>query len=196
MHFLTRAHPQATCTVVAAQEVQQPLWEAADTRIRVVADERVSVGSAANRQGTVLHDLRRVTATVAPQPAAARQGKAPQTYTLLTDRWDLTALEVVQAYLWRWQIELFFRWLKSHLHLPHLLGHSRQAVVLSVWLALVVHLLTVLAARRLGRARRSPALLRWLAIVYQHLTAAELAPPATPRQLSFAIWQPAVWFPP
>jgi hypothetical protein len=64
---------------------------------------------------------------------------------------------VVQYYLWRWQIELFFRWLKSHLALDRPLGFSANAVQLSVWLALILHLLALLAARVLGLAHRSPS---------------------------------------
>jgi hypothetical protein len=105
IHFVTRVHPQARVAVLAQQEVQAPLV-AGGSRITSQADAEVAVGSANNRQGTLLSGLRQVVALVEPGPAAARQGKGPQTYTLLTDRWDLTAAEVVQAYLWRWQIEI------------------------------------------------------------------------------------------
>ena len=68
-------------------------------------DQRVTVGSAKNQAGAVLPGLRLVTAAVAPKPAAARRGAKPVVYEILTDRWDLDALEVVQVYLWRWTIE-------------------------------------------------------------------------------------------
>jgi Transposase DDE domain len=179
IHVVTRAHPQATVTVVHQHAVQAPLWQGAGSRIQVIADETVDIGSSANRAGTVLPGWRRVTATVAPTAVAARQGRGPLTYTVLTDRWDLTAIEVVQTYLWRWQIELFFRWLKSHLHLCQVLGYSYNAVLLSIWLTCLVHLLCLLAAAALGRQRTSPQLLAVLAAVFRSLTALELRPPTS-----------------
>ena len=183
VHFVSRLHPQAAYRVVEDRPVQAPLPGLDGGRIRVLSDQRIHLGSATNRAGAVLRGLRLVTARVQPTPAAARQGHQPVTYRLLTDRWDLSAAEVVQLYLWRWEIELFFRWLKSHLRLPRLLGTSPQAVELSVWLALVVHLLAVLAAHALGYARRSPALLRQLPFALAQLSPADLRVPAA-RQLA------------
>jgi len=184
VHVVTRVHPQAALHVEANLPVAQPLPGLPVGRIRVQADQRVTVGSANNRAGAVLPGLRRVTAVVQPQPAAARRGAQPVTYQVLTDRWDLTAEQVVQLYLWRWQIELFLRWLKRHVRLPRLLGASRNAVELTVWLAIIVHLLTVLAAHALGWARRTPTLLAQLAWALAHLSPADLPdPPAVAQQL-------------
>ncbi len=134
--------------------------DGAGGRLVVARDQRVTVGSAHNQKGTVLPGLRLVTATVAPTPDAARHGAQPVVYHILTDRHDLDAAEVVHLYLWRWQIEQFFRWLKSDVHLPRLLGYSRPAIELTVWLAVIVPLLSLLAAHARGLRRRSPALLR------------------------------------
>lgn len=179
VHFVSRLHPQAALHIEEERPVQAPLPGLPAERITILSDQRVRVGSANNRAGAALCGLRLVTACVAPSPDAARHGAQPVRYRLLTDRWDLSAAEIVQLYLWRWQIELFFRWLKSHLHLPHLLGYSPQAVALSLWLALVVHLLSVLAAHTLGQRRRSPTLLRQcaLAVFLLHPDDLTLLPP-------------------
>jgi hypothetical protein len=180
VHFVIRRHPQARITVEADLPIQAPLPGLPPGRITVLHDQRLTLGSPNNRRGAVLPGLRLVTARVAPQPAAARQGAAPVQYAILTDRWDLPADEVVQLYLWRWQIELFFRWLKRYVRLPQLLGYSRNAVELTLILALLVHLLTVLAAHALGWARRSPTLRARLGWLLGQLTAAEVdaIPPA------------------
>ena len=177
VHLVTRRHPQATVAVEAELPIQPPLPNADGGRIAVVADRRISLGSPNNRAGAVLRGRRLVTADVLPRAKTGHRTPPPRRYEILTDRWDLTAAEVVQVYLWRWQIELFLRWLKGQLHLPRLLGHSENAVELSVWLAVLVHLLTLLAARALGLARRSPLLLRRLAAALQHLDPAALDPP-------------------
>jgi Transposase DDE domain len=169
VHVVTRRYPSTTLTVEADQPIQPPLPDVDGGRIAIVADQRVTLGTAATRTGAVLTGWRLVTADVTPRLRAGHRSPHPRRYEILTDRWDLTAAEVVQVYLWRWQIELFLRWLKHHLHLPRLLGYSENAVELSVWLAILVHLLTLLAAHALGLARRSPLLLARLAAAFQHL---------------------------
>jgi hypothetical protein len=169
VHLVTRLYPGTTVTVEAEQPIQPPLPDADGGRISVVADRRVTLGSPNNHTSAVLPGLRLVTADVTPRVKTGHRSPTPRRYELVTDRWDLTAAEVVQAYLWRWQIELFLRWLKRHLHLPRLLGYSENAVELSVWLTVLVHLLTLLAARALGLVRRSPLLLARLAAAFQHL---------------------------
>ena len=180
VHFVTRTHPQASVTVTATLPVGDPTTPTGDlARITVQSDEAVTIGSVNNRASAVVTGLRRVTAEVAPTPTAQRLHKGTTTYTLLTDRWDLPAAEVVLVYLTRWQIELFFRWLKSHVKLTRLLGYSENAVQLSIWLAICVHLLSVLAARVLGQARRTPAIL----VLLRQAVATLPAPPtrlATP----------------
>lgn len=188
VHFVTRLHPQAAVGEVLDLEVQAPLPlpEGAAGRITVQADRRVTVGSPSNKRGAVLPGLRVVVATVQPLPAAARRGTHDVVYHLLTDRWDLEAAAVVQLYLWRWQIELFFRWLKSFLHLPRLLGYSENAVLMTIWLAVISHLLTLLATHALGFVRRGPTLLALLPLAFAHLTPHDLASCAVPpRQLAF-----------
>lgn len=186
VHFISRRQAQATLVVEAEQPVQPPLPGLDGGRITVHRDQGVTLGSPNNRAGAVLPGLRLVTAEVAPAPRAARSGGAPVVYELLTDRWDLSAAEVVQGYLWRWQIELFFRWLKRQVGLPRWLGYSRNAVELTVWLAIAVHLLLVLLAWARGQRRRSPALLDDLRWALAHLRLTEVGAPA--HQLAFPGW--------
>jgi hypothetical protein len=169
VHVVTRRYPGTIVTVEADRPIQPPLPDVDGGRIAVVTDQRVALGTPATRTGVVLTGWRLVTADVTPRLRTGHRSPAPRRYEVLTDRWDLDAAEVVQAYLWRWQIELFFRWLKHHLNLPRLLGYSEHAVETSVWLAVIVHLLTLLAAHALGLARRSPILLARLAAALLHL---------------------------
>ncbi len=184
VHLVTRLYPKTTVAVEEDRPIQPPLPDVDGGRIAVVADQRVTLGSPNNHTSVVLPGLRLVTADVVPRIKTGHRTPTPRRYEIVTDRWDLTAAEVVQVYLWRWQIELFLRWLKSHIRLPRLLGYSENAVELSVWLAILVHLLTLLAARSLGLARRSPLLLARLAAAFQHLDpTAYTIPPPIPAQL-------------
>lgn len=47
---------------------------------------------------------------------------------ILTNVTDLTAEEIGDVYRYRWQIELFFKWIKQHLTVKHFFGQSHQAV--------------------------------------------------------------------
>lgn len=185
IHFVTRLHPQARVQVLADRPCQQPLADLPAHRGRIEKDQRILLGSPNNRRTTRLLVLRLVTATVAPLPRAVRQGAQPITYQILTDRFDLPASEVVQLYLDRWQIELFFRWLKRVVKLIRPLGTGSRAVVaLSVWLAVLIHLLTVLAAHALALPRRTPALLFLLRTILCSLDLVLLDDLPPPIQLS------------
>lgn len=170
VHLVSRLHPQAYLELQEDLPVQQHLPGMPQGRISVLTDQRVSLGSPNNRAGAVISGMRLVTAIVQPLPKAARRGAQPVTYRILTDRWDLMALEVIQLYLWRWQIELFLRWLKSHVHIGRLLGFSPNAVELTVWLALAVHLMALMATHALGLNRRSPGLLWQLTLALIQLS--------------------------
>jgi hypothetical protein len=72
-----------------------------------------------------------------------RRGK-PRTLRLLTNLPDLPAHLVAELYRWRWQIELFFRWLKVSANFEHMTSHSRNGVTLGFHIAVIACLLTAL----------------------------------------------------
>lgn len=174
---ISRLHPQAHLRVLAERPVQTAFAELESAMLTIVREAAVSLGSPNNRAGAVLRGMRLIEAVVQPHPRAAKRGAQPVTYRLVTDRWDLTALEVVQCYCWRWSIELFFRWLKRVLRALRWLGYSPNAIELSVVLAIVVHLLCVLLAQAVGLGRHSVALVTLLPGTLAHLGAADRQPP-------------------
>jgi len=188
VHWLSRLNKQATVHVHQKLPLPQtlPLLDAG--RITILKHQVITLGSPNNRAGAVLQNVRRVTARVEPHPKAAKQGDKPVIYDLVTDRWDLDTIEVVQAYVWRWQIEIFFRWLKSHVHLTRWLGYSANAVALTVYLAIVIHLLCALVTRDLGLRQRTPALLRQMAWTLAQLTSDDIPQEMEARQLTFPGW--------
>lgn len=184
VHLVSRLRTQVCVHIEEDFPVQSPLFSSAEHRIQVLYDQRVTVGSPNNRAGAVLHGMRLVTAQVAPRSKARQQGAQPIIYQIISDRWDLTAEEIVEIYLHRWKIELFFRWLKSHIRLPRLLGYSQNAVWLTIWLALLVHLVTILIAHRMNLKRRSPKLLKTIFFMLVAMPAHELHCIPSPAQLS------------
>jgi transposase len=62
----------------------------------------------------------------------------------LTNRFDLKAKEITEIYRERWNIELFFRWVKQYLRIKRFLGTRPNAVYSQIYIALITYLLTVL----------------------------------------------------
>lgn len=63
------------------------------------------------------------------------------TYEFLTNEFDLDALDIAEIYKNRWQIELFFKWIKQHLKIKTFLGTSENAVMTQIWIAMIYYLL-------------------------------------------------------
>lgn len=63
------------------------------------------------------------------------------TYEFLTNALDIPAATVADLYKERWQIELFFKWIKQNLHIKSFLGTSRNAVMTQIWVVLCTYLL-------------------------------------------------------
>ncbi len=64
--------------------------------------------------------------------------------TFLTDQSTLPALTVCQLYKQRWQVELFFKWIKQHLRIRSFYGTSANAVKTQVWIAICVYVLVAI----------------------------------------------------
>ena len=67
----------------------------------------------------------------------------------LTNNFTVPALIIAQLYRCRWQIELFFKWIKQHLRIKSFYGTSDNAVRTQVWIAIAVYLLVALLKKRL-----------------------------------------------
>jgi len=63
------------------------------------------------------------------------------TYEFLTNNFKLAAFTIAQIYKARWQVELFFKWIKQHLRIKTFLGTSKNAVLTQVWVAMCYFLL-------------------------------------------------------
>ena len=75
---------------------------------------------------------------------------AHRSLVLLTNQFDLPAATICELYRRRWQVELFFKWIKQHLRLRAFLGRSQNAVRLQVWAAICAYLLVAIAKKQLG----------------------------------------------
>ena len=67
----------------------------------------------------------------------------------LTNRFDLAATTIARLYKHRWQIDLFFKWLKQNLAVKHFFGNSVNAVKSQIWCAICAYLVVLITIRRL-----------------------------------------------
>ena len=98
----------------------------------IISDEMVVIGTSQNRSENVYRLIKLL------------DTKGNELH-LLTNRFDLSAVEIAEIYKSRWAIELFFKWMKQHLNIKKFYGHSEQAVHNQVYVAMIVYCLNVLA---------------------------------------------------
>jgi hypothetical protein len=101
----------------------------------------------------------------------------------LTNNFELPALAISQLYRCRWQVELFFKWIKQHLRIKAFLGTSENAVKTQVWIAISAYVLVAIIKKRLKSEASLYTILQILSLtlfektsLIQLLTEAALAP--------------------
>jgi hypothetical protein len=82
----------------------------------------------------------------------------------LTNHLHLPALTVCQLYKMRWQVELFFKWIKQHLRIKRFFGTTLNAVKTQVWIAVVVYLLVAIWKKELNLPQSLHSILQVLSI--------------------------------
>ena len=76
-----------------------------------------------------------------------------QRLVLLTNNFSIPALTVAALYRYRWQIELFFKWIKQHLRIKRFFGTSDNSVKTQIWIAITVYVLVAIVKKRLDSRR-------------------------------------------
>ncbi len=75
--------------------------------------------------------------------------KTQKTFVFLTNNFNLPALTIVLLYKSRWQIELFFKWIKQHLKIKSFYGTSENAVKTQIWITITIYLLVAIVKKKL-----------------------------------------------
>jgi hypothetical protein len=70
-------------------------------------------------------------------------------FKFLTNNFTLPAVTIAQIYKLRWQVELFFKWIKQHLRIKAFYGTSENAVKTQIWIAVSVYVLVAIVRKRL-----------------------------------------------
>jgi hypothetical protein len=97
------------------------------------------------------------------------------TIILLTNQFDLAALVVAELYRKRWQVELFFKWIKQHLRLRSFYGRSENAVRCQIWSAICAYLLVAIVKRQLEIRKTLNEILQIVSVnIFEQTPLAEL----------------------
>ena len=78
-----------------------------------------------------------------------KDAESGKTLIFLTNNTALPALTIAALYKSRWQVELFFKWIKQHLRIKHFLGTSENAVKTQVWCAVATYVLIAIVKKEL-----------------------------------------------
>ena len=82
----------------------------------------------------------------------------------LTNQFHLPALTICALYKCRWQVELFFKWIKQHLRIKRFFGTSENAVRTQIWIAVTVYVLIAIIKKRLNLTASLHTLLQILSV--------------------------------
>ena len=98
-------------------------------------------------------------------------------FVFLTNNFNLQALIIPQLYKCRWQVELFFKWIKQHLRIKSFFGTSENAVKTQIWIAISIYVLVAIIKKQLKLELKLSEILQILSItlfekvpIYQVLT--------------------------
>jgi hypothetical protein len=120
--FVTRLKRGATFRVIARRAPRPLTGVTSDQTIRIVGSKADSIPI----------DLRRIGYI---DPATGHR------YFFLTNHFGLSAKTIAEIYRARWQVELFFKWIKQHLRIKTFIGTSRNSVMSQVYVAMIAYLL-------------------------------------------------------
>ena len=79
-----------------------------------------------------------------------RDPRTGATLVFLTNNFSLPALTIAELYRCRWQVELFFKWIKQHLRIKSFFGTTENAVKTQIWIAVSVYVLVAIIKKRLN----------------------------------------------
>jgi hypothetical protein len=133
--FVTRAKRHLQFSVAVSGKVD------ASTGLR--CDQRIRLTGMKTRTGYP-EPLRRV---------SYRDPETDRRLVFLSNDFDLPALMIADLYKQRWQVELFFKWIKQHLKIKAFYGYSENAVKTQLWIAVATYCLLAIMRKELGSER-------------------------------------------
>jgi hypothetical protein len=154
LHQLSRA--KATFVIRAKKNLSFTHMRSGpnDRAAGLICDQRIRLAGV-NSRAAYPEPLRRI---------RVRDLETGKSLVFLTNDFDLPALAVSDLYRLRWQIELFFKWIKQHLRIKAFYGTSPNAVRTQIWIAISVYVLVAIVRKRLQIERDLHTILQILSV--------------------------------
>ena len=111
-----------------------------DRATGIICDQTVAPNGHSSQQHYPDH-LRRI---------RLRDAESAKTLVFLSNQFALSAMTICALYRGRWQVELFFKWIKQHLRIKRFYGTSENAVKSQIWIAVSVYVLVAIVKKRLN----------------------------------------------
>ena len=144
--FVTRAKSNLRCRRIYSMPV--------DRTTGLICDQHIELTGHYSKQGFP-ERLRRVK-YIDPE--------TDKRLVFLTNHFGVEAMTVCKLYKSRWQVELFFRWIKQHLRIKRFFGTSENAVKTQVWIAVATYVLVAILKRRLDLKMSLHSMLQILSV--------------------------------
>ncbi len=143
--FVTRAKSNFKCKRIYSSPV--------DRSTGLICDQQIEL--------TVFYSQRRYPERLRRIRFKTEEGK---TLVFLTNNFALPALTITELYRCRWQVELFFKWIKQHLRIKRFFGTSENAVKSQVWIAVATYVLVAIVKKQLNLDLSLHAMLQILSV--------------------------------
>jgi len=111
-----------------------------DRTTGIICDQAISLQGWNSRRDYPEH-LRRI---------RFKEPESGKNLVFLTNQFTLPAITIAELYKARWQVELFFKWIKQHLRIKRFYGTSENAVKTQIWIAISVYVLVAIMKKRLN----------------------------------------------
>ena len=170
--FVTRAKSNTKLRRIYSAKV--------DRATGIICDQTIALTGVISRKDYPVH-LRRI---------RFKDPETAKTLVFLTNNFVLPAATICALYKARWQVELFFKWIKQHLRIKKFYGNSENAVKSQIWIAVSVYVLVAIVKKRLNLGASLYTLLQILSVtlfekmpLQQAFPAGEYVPsPGMPRK--------------
>ena len=143
LHRLHTAHSFFVTRAKSNLKAERRYSHPVDRTTGLICDQTVMLSGFYSQQGFPA-PLRRV---------KFRDPKTGKRLVFLTNHFELPALTIADLYRCRWQVELFFKWIKQHLRIKAFFGTSENAVKTQIWIAISVYVLVAIIKKRLELPR-------------------------------------------
>jgi len=154
LYLMHRAHAFFVTRAKSNTQLRRVYSAPADRSTGIICDQTVALTGITSRKDYPEY-LRRI---------RFKDPETGKTLVFLTNNFTFTAMTICALYKRRWQVELFFKWIKQHLRIKKFYGNPENAVKSQIWIAVSVYVLVAIVKKRLNLDASLHTLLQILSV--------------------------------